>query len=167
VPGGRWRDLDARTAVGIVLVGAMLLVAALVVVGFARAISQVKVEAKTDRAPEQRIPAVQRAVDRGNGIVFRLEGTEVTVMAKKGAQRLDDLRGRSLLVQCAFLAGDGATIAQGRGRWASKGNEMHTTLSRRPGQFAQFCAVQGQSAEPAIARAVFRTPVAPPADKPR
>jgi hypothetical protein len=166
-PGGRWGDLDSRTAVGIVLVTAMLVTAVLVVVGFARAISQVKVEAKKDRPAEQRIPSVQRAVDSRTGLVFRLEGTQVAIVAKKGATGLSKLRGRSLLVQCGFLTDRGATIAQGRGRWASGGNELRTEISRRPGQFAQFCAVQGQSTEPAISRAVFQTPVAPPADKPR
>jgi hypothetical protein len=110
---------------------------------------------------------VQRAVDANTGIVFKLEGTTVTVGAEKGAEGLDLLRGRSLLVQCAFLTDAGATIAQGRGRWASKGNRMRATLSRRPGRYAQFCAVQGESADPSIARAVFQTPVAPPADEPR
>ena len=167
IPGGRWGDLDPRTAVGIVLVVAMLVTAVLVVIGFARAISQVKVQATKDRPAEQRIPSIQRAVDGRTGLVFRLEGTDVAVVAKKGAEGLSNLRGRSLLVQCGFLTDRGATIAQGRGRWASGGNELRTQLSRRPGQFAQFCAVQGQSAEPSIARAVFQTPAAPPADKPR
>jgi hypothetical protein len=167
VPGGRWRDLDPRAAVGIVLVTAMLVMAVLVVLTVVRALSDIKVEAAKDRPAEQRLPEVQRALDAKTGVVFRLEGTDVAVVAKKGSSALADLRGRSLLVQCAFLNADGAVIAQGRGRWASSGNELRTKLSRRPGQFAQFCAVQTQSADPAIARAVFRTPAAPPADKPR
>jgi hypothetical protein len=149
-----------------VLVGAMLAVAALVVIAFARAISSVKIQAGTDRPPEQRVPDVQRARDPGTGLVFRVEGTEVAIVAKKGAS-VEGLAGKSLLVQCGFLTAKGATIAQGRGRWASGGNEMRTELSRRPGQFAQFCAVSPQSTDPALARAVFSTPKAPPADKPR
>jgi len=164
---GQLHDFDPRTAVGIVLVTAMLVGAALVVVVFARAISDVRIRAGTDRPAEQRLPEVQRAADGRTGLVFKLEGTDVTVVAKKGADGLSSVRGKSLLVQCGFLTADGATLAQGRGRWASKGRKMRAELSRRPGQYAQFCSVQTQAAEPAISRAVFNTPVAPPADKPR
>jgi hypothetical protein len=166
-PGGRWRDLDPRAAVGIVLVTAMLVAAVLVVIVFARAISDIRIQADADRPPEQRLPDVQRAVDGSKGVVFKLEGTDIAVVAKKGSPALSDLRGKSLLVQCAFLNADGAVIAQGRGRWPKSGNELRTTLSRRPGQFAQFCSVQTNSTDPALARALFRTPAAQPADKPR
>ncbi len=168
--GGRRRfDMDPRTILPFIIVLAMAIVAVLTVITLLRAAQDVDLneEDKASKPAEQRIPSLQRSVDSAAGMSFRLDGRALVIRAPDGAPKLGDVQGQKLQVQCGFLSQEGAVLAQARTTWPKKGHRARALLKRRPGQFAQFCALITSESEPPIARAVFRTPTPPPADMPR
>ena len=111
---------------------ALVVAAVLVVAALLLKVDRVKLGTTGAGEPSNGQSAhVQRATDAAGEVSFRLLSTKVTVSAGRDAPALPDLPGRTITVQCAFLADQGAVLTEGRVRWPHGDRKVTATLQQR------------------------------------